>query len=158
MRPAPRRRRGDDAGQRAWSLELSIAAFVAAALVIGVAGVLLTARAERLAVVTGLGELLTGAVLIGAVTSLSGLVTSITAAYGGHASLAVSNSLGGIAAQTVFLAIADMAYRRANLEHAAASEANLLQGAVRRMPTNRSTAIRSSTFTNSRCQTPSRRC
>lgn len=113
-----------------WSLGLSIAAFVAAALAITVAGVLLTERAERLAVVTGLGELLIGAVLIGAVTSLSGLVTSITAAHAGHASLAVSNSLGGIAAQTTFLAIADMAYRRANLEHAAASEANLQQGAV----------------------------
>lgn len=117
-------------GSEPWSLGLSIAAFVAAALIIAVAGVLLTARAERLAVVTGLGELLTGAVLIGAVTSLSGLVTSITAAHAGYASLAVANSLGGIAAQTAFLAIADMAYRRANLEHAAASEANLQQAAV----------------------------
>ena len=113
-----------------WSLSLSIAAFIVAACVITAGGVLLTAKAERLAQATGLGELLTGAVLIGAVTSLSGLVTSITAAHAGHASLAVSNSLGGIAAQTVFLAVADMAYRQANLEHAAASEANLLQGAI----------------------------
>lgn len=113
-----------------WSLSLSIGVFIVAGIVIGTGGVLLTARAERLAQITGLGQLLTGAVLIGSVTSLSGLVTSITSAYAGHASLAVSNSLGGIAAQTVFLAIADMVYRRVNLEHAAASEANLLQGTL----------------------------
>jgi cation:H+ antiporter len=63
-------------------------------------------------------------------TSLSGVVTSITAALDGQASLAVSNAVGGIAAQTVFLAIADVAYRRANLEHAAASPTNMLQAAL----------------------------
>lgn len=113
-----------------WSLLPGVAVFVAAGLVIGITGVMLTARAERLAQVTGLGQLLTGAVLIGLVTSLAGLVTSITAAHAGHASLAVSNSLGGIAAQTTFLAVADMVYRKVNLEHAAASEANLLQGVL----------------------------
>ncbi len=112
------------------SLELSIAGFVAAAAVIGVCGVLMTIRAEHLARTTGLGQAIMGAVFIGASTSLSGLVTSATAAFEGHASLAASNSLGGIAAQTVFLAIADMFYRKANLEHAAASEANLQQNAL----------------------------
>ncbi|MBD3671325.1 MAG: sodium:calcium antiporter [Gammaproteobacteria bacterium] len=112
------------------SLELSIIIFLIAAAVIGVGGVLLTLQAEKLAKVTGLGQLLTGAILIGAVTSLAGMVTSVTAAYEGHASLSVSNSLGGIAVQTLFLAVADIFYRRANLEHAAASEANLLQGAI----------------------------
>ncbi|MCR9258468.1 MAG: sodium:calcium antiporter [Pseudomonadaceae bacterium] len=114
----------------AWSLGFSITVFIVAASAIGVGGVLLTVRAERIAQVTGLGELLTGAVLIGAITSLSGLTTTITAALAGHATLAVSNSLGGIAAQTAFLAVADMTYRKANLEHAAASEANLLHGAL----------------------------
>ncbi|GGY53535.1 sodium:calcium antiporter [Parvularcula lutaonensis] len=42
----------------------------------------------------------------------------------------MSNSLGGIAAQTLFLAAADIAYRKANLEHAAASLENMLQGTV----------------------------
>ncbi|MEM6401451.1 MAG: sodium:calcium antiporter, partial [Cyanobacteria bacterium P01_D01_bin.116] len=51
-------------------------------------------------------------------------------AYGGHAELAVSNAVGGIAAQTAFLAVADMFYRKANLEHAAASIANLIQGTL----------------------------
>ncbi|MEQ8860104.1 MAG: hypothetical protein RIC56_15780 [Pseudomonadales bacterium] len=107
-----------------------MAGFVVAALAIGLCGVLMTARAEYLARVTGLGQAIMGAVFIGATTSLSGLVTSATAAWQGFAALAASNSLGGIAAQTVFLAVADMFYRRANLEHAAASEANLQQCAL----------------------------
>jgi cation:H+ antiporter len=112
------------------SLTVSLVGFLLAAAVIGVCGVLMAARAEHLARVTGLGQAVMGAVFIGATTSLSGLVTSGTAAIQGHASLAVSNSIGGIAAQTVFLAVADMVYRRANLEHAAASEANLQQVAL----------------------------
>lgn len=112
------------------SLPLSLLGFIAAAAAIGVAGVLLTVRAEHLARVTGLGQAIVGAVFIGATTSLSGLVTSASAALAGHASLAASNSLGGIAAQTAFLAVADMFHRRANLEHAAASEANLQQCAL----------------------------
>ena len=39
---------------------------------------------------------------------------SVTAAWKGHADLALSNALGGIAVQTAFLAVARYAYRRAN--------------------------------------------
>jgi cation:H+ antiporter len=117
-------------GVGALSLSVSIVGFVVAAAVIGLCGVLMTIRAEHLARVTGLGQAIMGAVFIGASTSLSGIVTSGRAAAAGHASLAASNGLGGIAAQTVFLALADIVYRRANLEHAAASEANLQQNAL----------------------------
>ena len=48
----------------------------------------------------------------------------------GDASLAVSNAVGGIAAQTLFLAIADLLHKRANLEHAAAEPANLFQAVM----------------------------
>jgi cation:H+ antiporter len=68
-----------------------------------------------------------GGVLLGATTSLSGTVTSVATAAQGHSEFAVSNAVGGIAAQTAFLAIADILYRRANLEHAAASLTNLTQ-------------------------------
>lgn len=109
-----------------WSLAFAIGVFLAGALVIGVFGVRMTHVARQLAHNTGMGEALMGAVFIGASTSLSGIVTSVTAAGQGHAELAISNSLGGIAAQTVFLAVADMFYRKANLEHAAASAENLM--------------------------------
>lgn len=111
-------------------LWLVVAVFVAAAAVITVAGVRLTHTADTLADVTGLGEALFGAVLLGGSTSLSGIMTSVTAANNGYPELAISNAVGGIAAQTTFLAIADFTYRRANLEHAAASIENLVQGAL----------------------------
>jgi cation:H+ antiporter len=106
------------------------ASFLAAAVVIFFSGLRITTLADRLADRTGLGEALVGAVLLGAATSLSGTVVSITSALDGRASLAFANSVGGIAAQTVFLAIADMVYRKANLEHAAADLSNIYQGVV----------------------------
>jgi cation:H+ antiporter len=89
----------------------------------------MTRTARDLAHSTGLGEAFVGALFIGASTSLSGITTSVSAAAAGHAELAVSNGLGGIAAQTSFLALADIVYRRANLEHAAASAENLFMAA-----------------------------
>ena len=68
--------------------------------------------------------------VLGMITSLAGVVVSITAASEGRASLAFANSVGGIAAQTAFLAFADLAYRRINLEHAAADLANVFQAAL----------------------------
>ena len=112
------------------SLIPSVVLFAVAALAILLAGTRLTGVADALADRTGLGEALVGAVLLGASTSLSGIVTSVTAAADGRAELAISNAVGGIAAQTVFLAVADAVYRRANLEHAAASTANLAQGTL----------------------------
>ena len=90
----------------------------------------MTTFADRLADRTGLGEAVVGAALLGATTSLSGTVTSVSAATLDHPDLAVSNAIGGIAAQTAFLAIADITYRRANLEYAAVSPANLAQSAL----------------------------
>jgi len=111
-------------------IRVNIVAFTIAAVAIVLAGVRMSALADRLADITGLGEATTGAVLLGASTSLSGIVTSVTAASSGHPELAISNAAGGIAVQTFFIAIADFAYRRANLEHAAASAANLINGTV----------------------------
>lgn len=112
------------------SLGPAVALFLACTLVIGVTGTRLAGVVDRLADRTGLGEAITGAVLMGLATSLSGSVLSVSAAASGSPDLAMSNAVGGIAVQTLFLAIADVAYRRANLEHAAASLANLLQGAL----------------------------
>ena len=112
------------------SLAALIAGFVAAAAVIAIVGVQLTERADHLADKTGIGEAIAGAVLLGMATSLAGTVVSVTAALNGEVSLAFSNAVGGIAAQTAFLALADMMYRRANLEHAAADVANLYQASL----------------------------
>lgn len=111
-------------------LWVALAAFGLAAAVIAAAGTLMAQVADRLADRTGLGEAITGGVLLGASTSLSGFITSVSTAAQGFADLALSNAVGGIAVQTAFLAVADIYYRRANLEHAAASITNLAQGAL----------------------------
>jgi len=109
-------------------LSLAIVFFLASTLVIAVAGTKLTRTADQMADLTGWGEALFGAIFLGGTTSLPGIVTSVVAAYNGHPQLAISNAIGGIAAQTLFLSIADITYKRTNLEHAAASFANLMQG------------------------------
>ena len=113
-----------------WPLPVSALALVGMALVIVVVGVRLTRVADTLAERTGLGDAVGGALLLGAVTSLPGNVTVVTGALGGDAGFALGNPIGGIALQTVWLAIADLVYRRANLEHAAASLQNVLQSVV----------------------------
>ena len=115
------------ASQAPFSTPVSIALFVAAAGLILFVGPKLARIATRLAVVTGLGQAIAGAVLLGLSTSLGGTVVSITAAARGDAELALSNAIGGIAIQTAFLAVADAFHPKTNLEHAAASTANLFQ-------------------------------
>jgi cation:H+ antiporter len=112
------------------SLPLAVAILLVGGVILLTAGIKFTRTVDVLADRTGIGEALAGAVLLGAATSLPGLITTITGALEGEASFAVSNAIGGIAAQTSFLVIADLIYRRTNLEHAAASLPNLLQTAI----------------------------
>ncbi|MGJ3230350.1 MAG: sodium:calcium antiporter [Oceanicaulis sp.] len=103
---------------------------VVSALAILLAGSKLAGKADELADATGWGEAITGAVFLGAATSLPGIITSVTTAWEGYAELAISNAVGGIAVQTLFLAVADLTYRRTNLEHAAASLSGMAQAAL----------------------------
>jgi cation:H+ antiporter len=106
-----------------------VLAFIFTAI-IGIAGTWLSKTADQFADLTGFGEAIVGGVLIGSINSLAGTITSITAAYQNHPELAVSNALGGILVQTTFLALADISYKKANLEHAAASYPNLMHGTL----------------------------
>lgn len=108
----------------------AVVLFLACAGVIAWAGTGLSSAADELADLTGLGEATSGALLLGGATSLPGIVSSVTAASYGAADLAVSNAIGGIAVQTVFIVAADAVYPKANLEHAAASLGNLLQATL----------------------------
>ncbi len=112
------------------SAQAAAMTFIVGGMIILLAGTRLTRLADRLADRTGLGEAFVGAVFLGASTSLPGITASVTAAWDGHAALAISNAVGGIAVQTAFLGVADIAYRRANLEHAAASLGNLMWGGL----------------------------
>jgi cation:H+ antiporter len=109
------------------SVSASVALLVASAAALLAAGTRFARTVDRLADRLGIGEALAGAVLLGASTSIPGLIVTVLAAADARPDFAASNALGGIAAQTMFLALADLAYRPANLEHAAASLATLMQ-------------------------------
>ncbi|SEL82240.1 cation:H+ antiporter [Roseivivax marinus] len=104
--------------------------FAIAGTVVVLASIRATGLADVIADRTRMGEAMAGGIVLGAATSLAGVVVSVDAALSGDASYAFSNAVGGIAAQTLFLAIADMLHKRANLEHAAAEPANLFQSVM----------------------------
>lgn len=106
-------------------LWIALLALLPAAAAIGFLGTRLSNVADQLADRTGIGEAAAGAILLGATTSIAGLIVSIVAASSDEPSLAVSNSLGGIAVQTSFIAWIDLVHRGVNIEHAAASLTNI---------------------------------
>lgn len=75
---------------------------------------------------TGLGEALFGVLLLAGVTSLPDFAATLDAAIDARPDLAMSNVMGSMAVNLVFLGVADIVYRKANLEHAAASHVNLM--------------------------------
>lgn len=113
-----------------WPLLWSVIGLLVASAAILFAGFRITRIADELADRTGIGEAIAGAVFLGAVTSLSGFVTLAVGAFQGDAGFALANPLGGILLQTVWLPIADLVYRRVNLEHAAASLENIMQAVL----------------------------
>lgn len=111
-------------------MNLSVAVFVIAGVVTVFGAIRLAGLGDTLADRTGWGEAFFGAVFFGLITSLSGIVMTGVTASSGQPELAYSNAVGGIAMQTLAIVAADAAYRRVNLEHAAASTPNLLFGCL----------------------------
>ncbi|WP_334164129.1 sodium:calcium antiporter [Phenylobacterium sp.] len=90
------------------SLWMSAAIFLLAAVVVWRAGTRLAGYADRFATATGLSGALVGLLLLGGITSLPEISTSITAAVGGSGDLAANNLVGGVALQLVVLALVDI--------------------------------------------------
>lgn len=88
-------------------LLIAVAAYLAAAAVVWVAGTRASRYANTISDRTGIGGAVIGMVLLGSITSLPEIGTSATAALGGDAGLAVTNLLGGVAFQIVLLAMVD---------------------------------------------------
>jgi cation:H+ antiporter len=112
------------------SLPGALAAFAFATLAIGIAGTRMARVADALADRTGLGEAMIGGLLLAGATSLPDFAATLSAAIDGRPELAMSNVMGSMAANLAFLGVADVVYRKANLEHAAASASNLAQSAL----------------------------
>jgi cation:H+ antiporter len=91
----------------ALSLPLLGTIFLCGAVVVWFAGTKLARYGSLIAERTHLGGAVVGVILLGFVTSLPEVATSVTASAGGNARLAVNNLLGGVAFQVLVLAIAD---------------------------------------------------
>lgn len=114
----------------AWSLNFSVVAFGLSSLATILGGIRLATTGDQLADRSGMGEALFGALFFGALISASGIVMTAAVAAAAQPELAYSSAVGGIAAQTTALVAADLFYRRANLEHAAASLPNIMFGVL----------------------------
>lgn len=112
------------------SLAASVVMFAAATAAITAAGVAMSATADRLADRTGWGEAVVGTLFLAGATSLPDFAATLTAASNGYAELAISNMMGSLALNLVFLALGDVVYRNANLEHAAPSLPNMAGAAL----------------------------
>lgn len=89
------------------SLPLLVLIFVGAAAAVWTAGIKVSETTDILSVRLGLGDALGGLVILAIVTNLPEIAILVSGAMRGSMTLAVGNILGGIAAQTVVLALLD---------------------------------------------------
>ena len=85
--------------------------FIACAAAIWVAGIRLSATTDVLDARLGLGSALGGLILLAIATNLPEVAITVTAALKGNLDLAIGNLIGGIAIQTVVLALLDFSLR-----------------------------------------------
>lgn len=115
-----------------FSLPVLCTIFVAAAAVVWIAGTHLSDATEVLSRHLGLGEALGGMILLAVVTNLPEIAIVVSASLRGQVDVAVGNVLGGIAIQTVVLAVLDCfgLGRRGGLTRMANSPQLAMEGAL----------------------------
>src|SRR3954468_1268848 len=89
------------------SLPVLLLIFAAAAGVVWVAGIQLSDTTDVLATRLKLGEALGGLILLAIATNLPEIAITVSAALANNLGIAIGNILGGIAIQTVVLAVMD---------------------------------------------------
>jgi cation:H+ antiporter len=109
-------------------LWVNVGLFALGAAIVWAAGTRLSRYADPVAERTGLGHAFIGALLLGGITSLPELATTLTASIGGNGPLAVNNVLGGVAMQVAILAVADALMGGRALSSVIDTSAVLLQG------------------------------
>lgn len=114
----------------AWPLFAIVLMFVAASGVVWFGGTRLSKYADALAARTGVGRVAVGTMLLGGVTSLPEVATTITASSRGEPEIAVNNLLGGVALQVTILVAGDIALGRRSISAIVGSTAVQLQGIV----------------------------
>lgn len=106
---------------------VAVTVFALATAAVVVVAPRMTGVSETLTSRTRLGAALFGAIFLGASTSLPGIVVTVSAAVAGQVGLAAANALGGIVAQTMFLALADLSYREGTVQREAVSRKSTAQ-------------------------------
>jgi cation:H+ antiporter len=112
-------------GLGAWAV-----VFLGAAVLVGGGGVLLARGGDALAEVTGMGRMTVGLLLLGLVTSLPEIATSMVAAATGAPDLAVGAFLGSNMANMAILAGVDLLSRRRVFPLVTLSQARIATGAI----------------------------
>jgi len=100
------------------NLQRLVLGIVIIAAIVGLSGWLVARTGMAISNQTGLSESAVGAFMIAVVTSLPELVTTIVAVRQGAYTLAVGGIIGGNAFDTLFAAVADIAYRDGSIYHA----------------------------------------
>jgi cation:H+ antiporter len=107
-----------------------VAIFIGSAAVIWIAGIALSDSTDSLDMRLGLGSALGGLVLLAIATNLPELAITVTAAANGNLGLAVGNLFGGIAIQTIVLAVFDARSGREPLTRQVGSLVVVLEAAT----------------------------
>lgn len=107
-----------------------IVIFLAAAAVVWFSGTRLSRYADALAKKTGTADVIMGTLLLGGVTSLPEVVTTITASSEGDAGIAINNLFGGVALQVTILALGDALVRQRSITSLIGSPVVQLQAIV----------------------------
>ena len=113
------------------ALTLLLAGFALASAAVWFAGIHLSDATDVLSMRLGLGEAVGGAILLAIATNLPEIAIVTTAAIGHDLGIATGNILGGIAVQTVVLAVLDVfGSRGAPLTYRAASLPLVIEGGL----------------------------
>lgn len=89
------------------ALGMLLVVFAIAAGIVWFAGTKLSQYGDLIAKKTGTGDVIIGTLLLGGVTSLPEIVTTISASAMGHPQIALNNLFGGVALQATILVVGD---------------------------------------------------
>src|SRR5919206_4574018 len=113
------------------ALPFLVLIFLGAAAAVWVAGVALSNSVDVLSTRLGFGEAIGGLILLAFVTNLPEIAITVSAAASHNLGIAIGNILGGIAIQTVVLAVLDaFGVRASTLTYRAASLVLAIEGAL----------------------------
>lgn len=115
---------------QSYAVWINAAIFAAAAGLVWFAGSRISGYADSISQRTGLGAAFVGLLLLALATETPEIATTVTAASGGNAELAIGNLFGGVVMQTAVIAVVDVIVLRQALTFFTPQPSLLLQGVL----------------------------